>query len=41
MQDSKKGNLPMSHSINLDKKHCPSTNAELETIKKIPYASAI
>jgi Reverse transcriptase (RNA-dependent DNA polymerase) len=41
MQDSKKGNLPMSHGINLGKKHCPSTNAELETMKKIPYASAI
>jgi hypothetical protein len=41
MQDSKKENLPMSHGINLGKKHCPSTNAELETMKKIPYASAI
>jgi Reverse transcriptase (RNA-dependent DNA polymerase) len=39
MQDSKKGNLPMSHDINLGKKH--STNVELETMKKIPYASAI
>jgi Reverse transcriptase (RNA-dependent DNA polymerase) len=41
MQDSKKGNLPMSHGINLGKKHCPSTNAEFETMKKILYASAI
>jgi hypothetical protein len=41
MQDSKKGNLPMSHGINLGKKYCPSTNAELETMKKISYASAI
>jgi Reverse transcriptase (RNA-dependent DNA polymerase) len=41
MYDSKKGNLSMSHSINLGKKHCPSTNAELETMKKIPYASVI
>jgi Reverse transcriptase (RNA-dependent DNA polymerase) len=41
MQDSKKGNLPMSHGLNLGKKHCPSTNAELETMKKILYASAI
>jgi Reverse transcriptase (RNA-dependent DNA polymerase) len=41
MQNFKKGNLPMSHGINFYKKHCPSTNAELETIKKIPYASAI
>jgi hypothetical protein len=41
MKDSKKGNLPMSHGINLGKKHYPSTNAELETMKKISYASAI
>jgi Reverse transcriptase (RNA-dependent DNA polymerase) len=41
MQDSKKGNLPMSYGINLGKKHCPSTNAKLETMKKIPYVSAI
>jgi hypothetical protein len=41
MQDSKKENLPMSHGINLGKKHCLSTNAELETMKKIPYTSAI
>jgi hypothetical protein len=41
MQDSKKKNLPMSHLIDLDKKHYPSMNAELETVKKIPYASAI
>jgi Reverse transcriptase (RNA-dependent DNA polymerase) len=41
MQNSKKENLPMSYGINLDKKHCPSTNAEIETMKKIPYASTI
>jgi Reverse transcriptase (RNA-dependent DNA polymerase) len=41
MQDSKKENLSMSHGINLGKKHCPSTNAELETMKKISYASVI
>jgi Reverse transcriptase (RNA-dependent DNA polymerase) len=41
MHDSKKGNLSMSHDINLGKKHCPLTNAELETMKKIPYASVI
>jgi Reverse transcriptase (RNA-dependent DNA polymerase) len=34
IQYSKKENLPMSHDINLGKKHCPSTNAELETMKK-------
>jgi Reverse transcriptase (RNA-dependent DNA polymerase) len=41
MQDSKKGNLPMSHDIDLSKKQCPQTTAELESMKKIPYASAI
>jgi hypothetical protein len=41
MQDFKKENLPMSHGIDLGKKHCPSTNAELETMKKISYDSVI
>jgi hypothetical protein len=41
MQDSKKGSLPMSHDIDLGKKHCSSTNADIETMKKISYASAI
>jgi Reverse transcriptase (RNA-dependent DNA polymerase) len=41
MQDSKKGNLPMSHGIDLSKKQCPKTTSELESMKKIPYASAI
>jgi hypothetical protein len=31
----------MSHDIDLDKMHCPSMNAELETMKKISYVSAI
>jgi hypothetical protein len=31
----------MSHGIDLDKKHCPSMNAELKTMKKIPYVSTI
>jgi Reverse transcriptase (RNA-dependent DNA polymerase) len=41
MQDSKKGSLPVSHGIDLGKKHCSSTNADIETMKKISYASAI
>jgi hypothetical protein len=41
MQDSKKGNLPMSHGIDLSKKQCPQMTTELESMKKIPYASAI
>jgi hypothetical protein len=31
----------MSHGTDLDNKHCPLTNSELETMEKIPYASAI
>jgi hypothetical protein len=31
----------MSHGVDFGKKHCPSTNAEFETIKKISYASII
>jgi hypothetical protein len=41
MQDYKKENLPMSHDIDLDKKHCPSMNIEFEIMKKILYASVI
>ena len=39
--NSKKGFLPMSHSMSLSKKHCPMTLDELEKISKSPYASAI
>jgi hypothetical protein len=31
----------MSYDIDLIKKHYPSTNAKLETMKKISYASTI
>jgi hypothetical protein len=41
MQNFKKENLPMSYGIDLGKKHCPSTNVEFETMKKILYASVI
>lgn len=41
MQDSKKGNLPMSHGIYLSKEDCPATSDERERMNKIPYASAI
>jgi hypothetical protein len=41
MQDFKKENLSMSHGIDLGKKHYHSMNTELETIKKISYASTI
>jgi hypothetical protein len=41
MQDSKKGFLPMSHSVTLSKKQCPSEPDEQERMRAIPYASAI
>jgi Reverse transcriptase (RNA-dependent DNA polymerase) len=41
MHNSKKENLLISHNIDLGKKHCLSTNAELETMKKLQYTSAI
>jgi transposase InsO family protein len=41
MQDSKKGFLPMSSGIPLSKKQCPSTTVELDSMKRVPYASAI
>ena len=41
MKKSKKGFLPMSHSMSLSKKQCPITPDELEKMSKIPYASAI
>ena len=41
MQDSKKGFLPMSHGISLNKSQCLSTPDEQEKMSAIPYASAI
>ena len=41
MQDSKRGYLPMSHGITLNKSQCPNTKDEREWMSKIPYASAI
>ena len=41
MQDSKRGFLPMSHGISLNKTQCPITYDERERISKIPYASVI
>ena len=41
MQDSKRGFLPMSHGIKLNKSHCPTTKDERERMDKIPYASTI
>ena len=41
MHDSKKGFLPMSHGVSLNKSQCPSTPDEKEKMSAIPYASAI
>ena len=41
MQHSKRGFLPMSHGIKLNKYQCPTTKDERERMDKIPYASAI
>ena len=36
MEDSKKGNLPMVSGKPLSKKHCPTTDDELEYMSKVP-----
>ncbi|KAL1204447.1 Retrovirus-related Pol polyprotein from transposon TNT 1-94 [Cardamine amara subsp. amara] len=41
MHDSKKGFTPMLHGITLNKKQCPSTQAERERMNRIPYALAV
>jgi hypothetical protein len=41
MQDSKKGFLPMSHDITLNKIQCPSKPDGQKRMRVIPYASAI
>ena len=41
MQHSKRGFLPMSHGIKLNKYQCPTLKDERERMDKIPYASAI
>jgi hypothetical protein len=41
MKQSKKGFLPMSHSIHLSKTRCSSTTDELDRMSKVPYASTI
>ncbi|XP_073057185.1 secreted RxLR effector protein 161-like [Primulina eburnea] len=41
MEESKRGYLPMYHGVNLSKSICPRTDEEMETMCRIPYASAI
>ena len=41
MEGSMKGTLPTAHGITLSKEHCPQTDAELDSMSEVPYASAI
>jgi len=41
MQDSKKGQQPMRHGIALSKDMSPKTSDEVNSMRKIPYASAV
>ncbi|KAJ9564428.1 hypothetical protein OSB04_000394 [Centaurea solstitialis] len=41
MENSKKGNLPLHHGIKISKDLCPKSDAELEKMSRVPYASAI
>ena len=41
MENSKKGFLPFRSGVALSKDQCPKTPEERETMRGIPYASAI
>lgn len=41
MHNSKKGFLPFKHGISLSKDQCPKTPEEIESMKTVPYASAV
>ena len=41
MLDSKRGLLPLRHSIHLSKTMSPKTSEEMANMAKVPYASAI
>ena len=41
MEKSKKGNVPMSTGVQLNKSQCASTQKDIEYMKDVPYASAI
>ncbi|XP_073121893.1 uncharacterized protein [Henckelia pumila] len=41
MDGSKRGHLPMCHGVSLSKSMCPKTDAEIENMTHVPYASAI
>ena len=41
MQNSKKGNVPMTQGVTLSKSQCATTRKDIEIMKDVPYASAI
>ncbi|GKE18939.1 putative RNA-directed DNA polymerase [Tanacetum coccineum] len=41
MENSKKGNLPLHHSINISKDLCPKTDEELNRMSRVLYASVV
>ena len=41
MENSKKGNVPIHHSVKLSKSQCPGSDQEQEQMSRVPYASAI
>jgi hypothetical protein len=41
MQNSKKGFLPFRHGVALSKEQCPKTPEAIESMKAVPYASAV
>ncbi|KAL4556874.1 hypothetical protein LXL04_035040 [Taraxacum kok-saghyz] len=41
MENSKKGNVPIHHSVKLSKSQCPSSSDEHDQMSRVPYASAI
>ncbi|GJW72990.1 retrotransposon protein, putative, ty1-copia subclass [Tanacetum coccineum] len=41
MENSKKGNLPLHHGINISKDLCPKTNEELDRMIRVLYASVV
>ena len=41
MENSKKGNVPIHHSVKLSKSQCPGSSQEQDQMSRVPYASAI
>ena len=41
MENSKKGNVPIHHSVKLSKSQCPGSTDEQDQMSRVPSASAI